>query len=143
MDGLSKTDEVLALLNKHERGDASRPVQSQAEEPLVFTDYLPTPAAAILHSLQRVSVQRQPEASPAAPPVRTAEEALKVVLGEQRQDSARVLRYAVGFVCVECTFDFEVIHQQQTSKFFSHIVCGAQQRIELPQSTMLACSTGR
>lgn len=93
MDGFSKTDEVLALLNKHERGDVSAPAQHQAEdEPLALKDYLPTPAAAILLSLQRVSVQRQAETTPPAPPVRTPEEALKVVLGEQREDATRTLR---------------------------------------------------
>lgn len=91
MDGFSKTDEVLALLNKHERGDVSADVQSQPEEALAFKDYLPSPAAAILHSLQRVSVQRQADATRVAP-VRSPEEALKVVLGEQRQDESRTLR---------------------------------------------------
>lgn len=108
MDGFSKTDEVLALLNKHERGDVNAPVQSQAEEePLAFKDYLPTPAAAILHSLQRVSVQRQAEAPP--PPVRTPEEALKIVLGEQREDAVRTLRcYSVPHMLTCCEF---VLHK--------------------------------
>lgn len=92
MDGLSRTDEVLALLNKRERGDVSAPTEARNEEPLGFADYLPTPAAAILHSLQRVSIQRQSEAAAAAPTVRTPEQALKVVLGEQRDDSSRNLR---------------------------------------------------
>ena len=93
MDGLSKTDEVLALLNKRERGEAPKHGSAAfPEEPLGFTDFLPTPAAAILHKLQRVSAQPRSEQPAPSPPMRTGSDALKVVLGEQRPSEPRQLR---------------------------------------------------
>lgn len=93
MESYSKTDEVLALLNKHERGEASGSAAASSEEKaLGFTDFLPSPAAAVLHKLQRVSAQPRSE-QPIFPPLtRTASEALKVVLGEQRPVETRKLR---------------------------------------------------
>lgn len=95
MESYSKTDEVLALLNKHERGETSTtPAANAQEDPLGFKDFLPSPAAAVLHKLQRVSAQPQPEHP--VPLARTASEALKIVLGEQRPPESRKLRYHLG-----------------------------------------------
>ena len=93
MESYSKTDEVLALLNKHERGEASGSAATPSEEESFgFRDFLPSPAAAVLQKLQRVSAQPGIE-KPACPPLtRTASEALKVVLGEQRPAEGRKLR---------------------------------------------------
>lgn len=92
MESYSKTDEVLALLNKHERGETSGSATATGQEdPLGFKDFLPSPAAAVLHKLQRVSAQPQTEQY--IPPTRTASEALKIVLGEQRPPESRKLRY--------------------------------------------------
>ena len=91
MESYSKTDEVLALLNKRERGETSGGAgASNEEDSLGFTDFLPSPAAAVLHKLQRVSVQ--PQCAQPVPLARTASEALKVVLGEQRPEASRKLR---------------------------------------------------
>lgn len=93
MESYSKTDEVLALLNKHERGEASSFVAAPTEEEsLGFTDFLPSPAAAVFHKLQRVSAQPRSEQPVPSPLTRTASEALKVVLGEQRPAESRKLR---------------------------------------------------
>lgn len=92
MESYSKTDEVLALLNKRERGEASFSAgTTNQEESLGFRDFLPSPAAAVLHKLQRVSAQ--PHSAQPAPLTRSASEALKVVLGEQRPEESRKLRY--------------------------------------------------
>ena len=92
MESYSKTDEVLALLNKRERGEASFSAgTTNQEEPLGLRDFLPSPAAAVLHKLQRVSAQPQSEQPVAL--TRSASEALKVVLGEQRPEETRKLRY--------------------------------------------------
>ena len=95
MDGLSKTDEVLALLNKRERGEGPKPASAAAfDEHLGFTDFLPSPAAAVLHKLQRISAQpRSDQPKPVIHTInRTPSDALKVVLGEQRPEP-RKLRY--------------------------------------------------
>ena len=93
MESYSKTDEVLALLNKRERGEASFSAGTfNQEESLGFRDFLPSPAAAVLHKLQRVSAQ--PQSTQPTPLTRSASEALKVVLGEQRPEESRKLRYA-------------------------------------------------
>ncbi len=96
MDGLSKTDEVLALLNKRERGEGPKPASAAAsDEHLGFTDFLPSPAAAVLHKLQRISAQpRSDQPKPVTHTInRTPSDALKVVLGEQRPEP-RKLRYS-------------------------------------------------
>lgn len=96
MDGLSKTDEVLALLNRRERGEAPRPVSPAShDDGLGFTDFLPSPAAAVLHKLQRVSAQPRTEQPVSLGLNRTPSDALKVVLGEQRPPQARQLRCAL------------------------------------------------
>ena len=93
MDGLSKTDEVLALLNKRERGEGSRAASAPAaEDTLGFTDFLPSPAAAVLHKLQRISAQPRSEQPVSVPLNSTPSDALKVVLGEQRSVEPRKLR---------------------------------------------------
>ena len=93
MDGLTKTDEVLALLNKRERGEGSRAASAPAaEDTLGFTDFLPSPAAAVLHKLQRISAQPRSEQPVSVPLNRTPSDALKVVLGEQRSVEPRKLR---------------------------------------------------
>jgi len=89
MDGLSKTDEVLALLNKRERGEGPKPTPAPAfDENLRFADFLPNPAAAVLHKLQRISAQpRSDQPKPVIHTInRTPSDALKVVLGEQRPE---------------------------------------------------------
>ncbi len=96
MDGLSKTDEVLALLNNRERGEGPKPPSAAApDENLGFTDFLPSPAAAVLHKLQRISAQpRSDQPKPVIHTInRTPSDALKVVLGEQRPEP-RKLRYS-------------------------------------------------
>lgn len=92
MESYSKTDEVLALLNRRERGEASFSAGTKnQEESLGFKDFLPSPAAAVLHKLQRISAQ--PQSAQPVPLTRTASEALKVVLGELRPEESRKLRY--------------------------------------------------
>lgn len=92
MESYSKTDEVLALLNRRERGEASFSAgTTNQEESLGFKDFLPSPAAAVLHKLQRISAQ--PQSAQPVPLTRTASEALKVVLGELRPEESRKLRY--------------------------------------------------
>ena len=96
MDGLSKTDEVLALLNKRERGEGPKPASAAAsDEHLGFTDFLPSPAAAVLHKLQRISAQPRSDQPKSVTHTinRTPSDALKVVLGEQRPEP-RKLRYS-------------------------------------------------
>ena len=96
MDGLSKTDEVLALLNKRERGEGPNPASAAASDGVLgFTDFLPSPAAAILHKLQRISAQpRSDQPKPVMHTInRTPSDARKVVLGEQRPEP-RKLRYS-------------------------------------------------
>ncbi|KAL3154476.1 hypothetical protein ABBQ32_013942 [Trebouxia sp. C0010 RCD-2024] len=110
MESYSKTDEVLALLNKHERGETSTtPAANAQEDPLGFKDFLPSPAAAVLHKLQRVSAQPQPEHP--VPLARTASEALKIVLGEQRPPESRKLRYHLGSkTSMGAVFPVEALH---------------------------------
>ena len=92
MESYSKTDEVLALLNRRERGEASFTAgTTNQEESLGFKDFLPSPATAVLHKLQRISAQ--PQSAQPVPLTRTASEALKVVLGELRPEESRKLRY--------------------------------------------------
>ena len=101
MDGLSKTDEVLALLNKRERGEGSKPTSAAAsDETFGFTDFLPSPAAAVLHKLQRISAQpRSDQPKPFVHTInRTPSDALKVVLGEQRPEP-RKLRCSYWLYC--------------------------------------------
>lgn len=103
MESYSKTDEVLALLNKRERGEASFSAgTTNQEESLRFRDFLPSPAAAVLHKLQRVSAQ--PQSAQPVPLTRSASEALKVVLGEQRPEESRKLRYTDA-LCMDINFD--------------------------------------
>ena len=94
MDGLSKTEEVLALLNKRERGEGQDDAPKvEYEETLGFTDFLPSPAAAVLNKLQRVSAQ--PRSEQPSSIGRTPSDALKVVLGEQQPAEPLILRSAV------------------------------------------------
>ncbi|DBA67394.1 TPA: hypothetical protein ACH3X2_001686 [Trebouxia sp. C0005] len=100
MDGLSKTDEVLALLNKRERGEGAKPASAAASDAnLGFTDFLPSPAAAVLHKLQRISAQpRSDQPKPVIHTInRTASDALKVVLGEQRPEPRQLRRSTASF----------------------------------------------
>ncbi|DBB03995.1 TPA: SCF ubiquitin ligase complex subunit [Trebouxia sp. C0004] len=100
MDGLSKTDEVLALLNKRERGEGPKPPPSAAsDENLTFTDFLPSPAAAVLYKLQRISAQpRSDQPKPVIHTInRTPSDALKVVLGEQRPEPRKLRRSTASF----------------------------------------------
>ena len=93
MEGLSKTDEVLALLSKRERSQGQESVTKvEDEETLGFTDFLPSPAAAVLNKLQRVSAQ--PRSEQPSSIGRTPSDALKVVLGEQQPAEPRTLRFA-------------------------------------------------
>ena len=91
MNGPSRTDEVLALLNKRERGEGQNNApKAEDEDALGFTDFLPSPAAAVLNKLQRVSAQ--PRSDQPSLTGRTPSDALMVVLGEQQPTEPRKLR---------------------------------------------------